>query len=39
MKNYTEENTVAKGLQVDEWSGLYAESWQKLIVPDAFSHP
>jgi len=30
---------VGTGVQVDEWVSCYADSWQDLIVPDAFAHP
>lgn len=30
---------MAKALKVDEWHGAYKDSWQQLIVPEAFCHP
>ena len=26
-------------IKMDEWKGMYGDSWASLIVPDAFSHP
>lgn len=30
---------VEAGVLVDDWTGLYKESWTGVIVPEAFAHP
>lgn len=38
-EHMTKEQRVGSCVPVDEWPGLFDQSWKDLIVGDAFAHP